>query len=47
MAEELEKKCICLGESTEEYINFIVPIQKKLKKLIKMKKKKKKKTNLS
>ena len=39
VAEEFEKQFTCLGEKTEKYITFTVPIEKKLQKLIKMEKK--------
>ena len=39
MAEEFEKQCTCLGENTEKYIAFTVPIEKKkLQELIKKEK---------
>ena len=28
LAEKLEKQCTCLGENTEKYITFTVPIEK-------------------
>ena len=30
LAEEFEKQFTCLGENTEKYINFSVPIEKEL-----------------
>ena len=30
LAEEFEKQLTCLGENTEKYITFSVPIEKKL-----------------
>ena len=38
VAEELKKQFTCLGENTEKYITFTVPIEK-LQELIKMEKK--------
>ena len=38
-AKESEGKFRCLGENTEKYKNFSVPITKEVKGLIKMKKK--------
>ena len=39
LSEEFEKQFTCLGENTEKYITFTVPIEKKLKELTKMEKK--------
>ena len=39
LAEESKKRFSYLGENTEKYITFTVPIEKKLKELIKMEKK--------
>ena len=33
LAEEFKKQCTCLGEKTEKYINFAVPIEKKVTKI--------------
>ena len=38
LAEEFKKQ-FCLGENTEKYITFTVPIEKKLQELIEMEKK--------
>ena len=38
LAEEFKKQFTCLGENTEKYITFTVPIEKKLQELIKMEK---------
>ena len=35
LAEEFEKKFTCLGENTEKYITFSVPIQKEVTRIIK------------
>ena len=39
LVEECNKQFTCLGENTEKYITFTVPIEKKLRELIKMEKK--------
>ena len=39
LAEEFKKQFTCLGENTEKYITFTVPIEKKLQELIEMEKK--------
>ena len=39
LAEEFKKQFTCLGQNTQKYITFTVPIEKKLLKLIKMEKK--------
>ena len=33
LAEEFKKQFTCLGENTEKYITFIVPIEKKVKRI--------------
>ena len=33
LAEEFRKQFTCLGENTEKYITFIVPIEKKVKRI--------------
>ena len=45
LAEEFKKQFTCLGENTEKYITFIVPVEKKLQELIKMEKKLQKNTS--
>ena len=39
IAEKFKKQFTCLGENTETYITFIVPIEKKIQELIKIEKK--------
>ena len=39
LVEEFEGQLTCLGENTEKYITFSVPIEKKLEELIKEEKK--------
>ena len=36
LAEEFKKQFICLGENTEKYITFTVPIEKEVTRIIKM-----------
>ena len=33
LAEEFEKQFICLGESTDKYITFSIPIQKEVSRI--------------
>ena len=33
MGEEFKKQCICLGENTEKYVTFTVPIEKEVKRI--------------
>ena len=39
LAEKIEKQFTCLGENTEKYVTFTVPIEKKVTRLIQMEKK--------
>ena len=42
LAEEFKKQFTCLGENTEKYITFTVPIEKEVTRIIKMENKKQK-----
>ena len=33
MGKEFKKQCICLGENTEKYVTFTVPIEKEVKRI--------------